>query len=265
MLDLQVEIFILVGIGYLISKLGLFNKQTRKQVTDLVLNIVLPVATAKSFLIKLTPSIMKTTLVVFLVSIGIQGLYFIINKTAYNNQEETKKINLQYATMVSNAGFMGMPFAQGLYGDMGLLYACIYLIPQRVFMIMYSLGYTLPSFVTTTMSSIGGCNTALSMIVIGSILSDVEPREILDKECIYYSFIRLIMIPVITYLCLRWTSLDHIGIGVSVVLAAMPAPSTCAMLANKYDKNPEFASKLIFVSTAFSLVTLPLISVMITL
>ena len=40
MLDLQVEIFILVGIGYLISKLGLFNKQTRKQVTDLVLNIV---------------------------------------------------------------------------------------------------------------------------------------------------------------------------------------------------------------------------------
>ena len=78
MLDLQVEIFILVGIGYLISKLGLFNKQTRKQVTDLVLNIVLPVATAKSFLIKLTPSIMKTTLVVFLVSIGIQGLYFII-------------------------------------------------------------------------------------------------------------------------------------------------------------------------------------------
>ena len=195
MLDLQVEIFILVGIGYLISKLGLFNKQTRKQVTDLVLNIVLPVATAKSFLIKLTPSIMKTTLVVFLVSIGIQGLYFIINKTAYNNQEETKKINLQYATM-------------------GLLYACIYLIPQRifmwsyglshytkadfktmvkkvalhpcligiyfgiVFMIMYSLGYTLPSFVTTTMSSIGGCNTALSMIVIGSILSDVEPRDI---------------------------------------------------------------------------------------
>ena len=91
MLDLQVEIFIFVGIGYLISKLGLFNKQTRKQVTDLVLNIVLPVATAKSFLIKLTPSIMKTTIVVFLVSIGIQGLYFIINKTAYNNQEETKK------------------------------------------------------------------------------------------------------------------------------------------------------------------------------
>ena len=65
---------------------------------------------------------MKTTLVVFLVSIGIQGLYFIINKTAYNNQEETKKINLQYATMVSNAGFMGMPFAQGLYGDTLCLY-----------------------------------------------------------------------------------------------------------------------------------------------
>ena len=36
MLDLQVEIFILVGIGYLISKLGLFNKQTLKQVTDFI-------------------------------------------------------------------------------------------------------------------------------------------------------------------------------------------------------------------------------------
>ena len=38
MLDLQVEIFILVGIGYLISKLGLFNKQIRESMLYLKIN-----------------------------------------------------------------------------------------------------------------------------------------------------------------------------------------------------------------------------------
>ena len=31
----------------------------------------------------------------------------------------------QYATVCSNAGFLGNPVAEGLYGSLGLLYACL--------------------------------------------------------------------------------------------------------------------------------------------
>ena len=45
---------------------------------------------------------------------------------------------LQYATVCSNAGFLGNPVAEGLYGSIGLLYASVYLIPQRI--VMWSAG-----------------------------------------------------------------------------------------------------------------------------
>ena len=41
---------------------------------------------------------------------------------------------LQYCTLVSNGGFLGNPVAEGVYGDMGLLYASLFLIPMRVVM-----------------------------------------------------------------------------------------------------------------------------------
>lgn len=44
---------------------------------------------------------------------------------------------------------------------------------------------------------------------------------------------------------------------VCVCESAMPAPSTVVMLAESYDCNPQFASRLVFVSTVFSLITLP--------
>ena len=47
------------------------------------------------------------------------------------------------------------------------------------------------------------------------------------------------------------------SIQVCVLLTGMPAASTTAMLAQSYDHNPGYASKLIFVSTVLSLITLP--------
>ncbi|MBF1023298.1 MAG: hypothetical protein HXK85_09560 [Lachnospiraceae bacterium] len=45
---------------------------------------------------------------------------------------------MQYGTICSNAGFIGTPIVQGLYGAEGLLLSAVYLIPPRV--IMWSLG-----------------------------------------------------------------------------------------------------------------------------
>ena len=47
---------------------------------------------------------------------------------------------------------------------------------------------------------------------------------------------------------------------VCVLLSAMPAASTTAMLAEKYDGNSAFASRLVFVSTLGSMISLPIIT-----
>lgn len=295
-INLQIQIFLLLALGYILTKKGYFSKQTRTQLTNIVLMIVLPCSIIMSFQMKLTTQIISSTFIVFIISLLIQLFYGILNRILYKKSSDEKKICLQYGTMVSNAGFMGMPISQGVFGNVGLLYASIFLIPQRIFMwssglslftsvnkkdlikkvmthpciiaiyfgiimmILTSLNIELPTFLISTLSSIGNCNTALSMMVIGGILADVDDEHILDKDICLYSLYRLILIPICILIVLRITHIDTLSANVCVLLSAMPAASTTAMLAQKYDKNAAFASKMIFVSTIFSLITLPIIT-----
>ena len=49
-------------------------------------------------------------------------------------QPEDRRKNLTYAIICSNAGFLGNPIAEGVFGSVGLMYASVYLIPQRIMM-----------------------------------------------------------------------------------------------------------------------------------
>ena len=110
-----------------------------------------------------------------------------------------------------------------------------------------------------TIGAIGDCNTALSMIVIGGILSDVPKEKIFDHISILYSALRLLVLPLLIFAILLFLPVESMVRNVCVLLSAMPAASTTAMLAQRYEKDPEFASRIIFVSTLLSMLTLPLI------
>jgi predicted permease len=122
----------------------------------------------------------------------------------------------------------------------------------------------LPGFVISTVGALGSCTTALTMLAVGSILSEVELRGVLDKSCFYFSAIRLIAIPALFYGVLWLCGVDALVRGVITLSAAMPAATTTAMLSQKYDGDAAYAAKLIFVSTALSVVTLPIVGALIT-
>lgn len=296
MIGLQMEIFILMAIGWWLSKTGRLSKQTRSQLTDLVISVILPCAIIRSFQMEMSKEVMMSTLLILLISFGIQILYALCNMVLYRWMDEDRRNCCKYGTMVSNAGFLGMPVAEGAFGSTGLLYASVFLIPQRIFMWSYGLGlfagkgdgkvwkkvithpciisvfiglllmiagsygYTLPSFINDTLKAVASCNTALSMIVVGGILSQVSFRSIFDKDALIYSLIRLFVLPLVILLLLRLTKIPLLAANVCVLLSAMPAASTTAMLAEKYDGNSAFASRLVFVSTLGSLLSLPIIT-----
>ncbi len=111
-ISLQLEIFIIIIIGYIFARKGIITKEVRKKLTDIVIDLILPCAIIKSFMMKLTPEIIRDTVII-----------------------------LKYATIVSNAGFMGLSIVESIYGQTGLLYASIALIPQIIF--MWSAGLSL--------------------------------------------------------------------------------------------------------------------------
>lgn len=298
MIGLQIEIFLLMAVGYILAKKGYFDKNTRTQLTNIILTVILPCSIVKSFQMEVTKELLMNTFMILIISFGIQGLYAITNRVLYRKLPEDRRSCCQYGTMVSNAGFMGMPIAESVFGSTGLLYASIFLIPQRIFMwstglslfakaeqgnvfkkvatnpciiaiyigvivmIAKMYGINLPTPVNQTIAAISSCNTALSMFVIGGILTEVNANEILDKEVFFYSFVRLIALPLIILVTTRLLGLDELPANVCVLLSAMPAASATAMLAQKYNANAKYASKLVFVSTVLSLITLPIITLL---
>ncbi len=296
-LHLQIQLFILAAIGFGLAKAGLLNKTTRKQLTDLVIYVVLPCNVVESFQMEMTREILMSTLEILIIGFLIQGLYAVLNLFLYRKFDPQRQINLKYGTICSNAGFMGMPLSQAIFGQTGLVYASVALLPIRLFMwsaglslytrttkkqvfrtlithpcilaviigfVLMVTGIHLPAVLDETISTIGRCNTALCMFVIGAILSDVSPKTVFEPATIYYAVIRLVAIPAALLGILSLLRIDSLVTGVTVVLAAMPAGTTTAMLAQKYDQAPEFASKMVFISTLFSLVTLPMWALILT-
>ncbi|MFQ8705910.1 MAG: AEC family transporter [Thomasclavelia sp.] len=296
LMDLQIEIFILMIIGYILRKTNIISKENRKSLTDLVIYIILPANIIYSFMIKMDETIIRSGFTILIVSVAIQlgcqvfGKYFFI-KTLPRQQSV-----LQYGTICSNAGFMGSPLIQGLYGLDGLLFASIYLIPQRI--VMWSGGVAcftsakgkdvvkkvithpciiavfigliimigqieLPNYLTVSIKALSGCTMSLSMIVIGGILAEIRFRDVINKLTIYYSFIRLILIPLIVLLGCLIVKLPVLVIAVATVLAGMPAGSTTAILAEKYQGDSKLAVEIVFLSTALSLVTIPILCLII--
>ena len=71
------------------------------------------------------------------------------------------------------------------------------------------------------------------------------------------------MIPTVVLIVLKLIGIRGKLLGVTVVLTAMQAASFTAILAGKFNANEVFALKCVFVSTLLSIVTIPLILLLI--
>ena len=140
MFIMQGMLFALMLIGLLLKRTGLITDGNRGLLSGLVVNVTLPCSIIKSFEMEFDMEILRSCLAILLVALAIQVGAYILSLVLYPGLEPRHKKVLQYATICSNAGILGNPIAEGIYGALGLLYASIYLIPQRIF--MWSLGLT---------------------------------------------------------------------------------------------------------------------------
>ena len=134
MLVLQITIFGTMIVGLIVRKLGIVGPDARKDLTNLVINIVLPCNIITSFITRLSTDLLRECVTIFLISVGVQAFSVIYGKVLYRKESPARSMNLRYGIICSNAGFLGNPIAEGLYGATGLMLASIYLIPQRIMM-----------------------------------------------------------------------------------------------------------------------------------
>lgn len=82
------------------------------------------------------------------------------------------------------------------------------------------------------------------MILVGTILADVRLKDLVSKDTCYYSLIRLFVIPLLVLIGCRIGHAESLVTGVCVVLSGMPAASTAAVMAAKYQTDEIFATKM---------------------
>lgn len=290
LVTLQITIFLLVAVGFVLKRIHIVGPQGQKNINDMVIYVILPCNILRAFLDSPAENGFLSYLEVLIISVFIQAFCVIYGKIAFRKEPEGRQKCLRYGTICSNAGFLGNPIAEGVYGAEGLMLASIYLIPQRIMMwssglavfsgtsdkkqtikkvlthpcilacilgIIFMLAdIQLPPGLDGMVTAVGNCNTAMSMMVIGMILADINIRDFWDRTVVKYTIHRLIIIPAAVYAVCRFLPLDRTAFGICVLLAAMPAGATTSILAEKYEMEPAFATKMVIFSTLLSLPTI---------
>lgn len=291
--NLQGSLFLMILAGAVLKRRGIIDEPGKRCLTDLCVNIIIPCNIIKSCLIEFDLSIMRACGLLLVVGIVMQFFCLFLNRFLFNGFGEQQKKVLQYCTIVSNGGFLGNPVAEGVYGSLGLLYASIFLIPMRV--VMWSAGTSyfvagasdkkkvlhnilthpclvavyiglflmftqihVPEVLASTVKSIGGCNSAITMFIIGTILADVDVRTIINRTTVGFSIFRLVLLPAAALALSHALGLDPVASGVAVIMTGMPAGATAAIFAARYGSDAEFATKCVVLSTLLSMVTIPM-------
>lgn len=297
MLELQLQLIFLMGIGIILNKAGVMTKSSRNGVSELLLSIMLPASVLSAFLgvEAVTPELMHNCIIVVIISAVTHALAVIFGGVIFKSYGSTRQDIMHYGMIVPNTAFIGLPVIGALFGDKGLIYTSMYFIPSEIAMWTFGLalykkddntniikavlsapaadavllglffmltGIRLPEFITKGISSVGSCTTPLSMMVIGAILAEGDYRKIFSRPVLHFSAVRLFIFPILIFIPMKLLRLDSLVIGTALILTCMPAAAATSILADKYDKEPEFATHIVMLSTVVSIIAIPLMTLL---
>ena len=134
MLSTQAILLVYMAVGFYCRKRGIIEKKMQGKLTDFVLRITLPCMIFNSFSMHITLDMLKQAALCLGVAFFICFAAWLGGKVVYNMYPKEKKSVLQYATLVNNAAFLGLPIVKAVLGEAGMFLASIFIIPNRIFM-----------------------------------------------------------------------------------------------------------------------------------
>jgi predicted permease len=292
---MQGTLFLLMLTGALLKRIGIISKEGKICLSNLVIDVILPCTVIKAAFVKQGDNFLQTGFTLLVACTLIELTAFVLNRFLYRRYETERRKVLQYGTIASMSGFLGTPIVEDLYGDLGVLYTAIFLVPMRTFtwslgtsyflnkggtsrrqlvikvlthpclvavfisLFLMITGMPVPSPIRRCIIMIGNCNSAIAMFVVGTILADVNPLTIVNKDSLFFCLIRLIVLPIIQAGICSVLGMEGPALGVSMILIGMPAATTTAIYPALYNGDAVFGTQCVVLSTLLSMVTLPLL------
>lgn len=292
-LNQTIIMLLLIMVGVICSKTKIISKETNKQLSTFVLQVVNPVLILMSFQTEYRSELARNLIITF----GLSVLAFAVMIGAsilFVRKGEGRETAVErFAATYSNCAFMGIPLLNALFGAEGVFYLTAFITVFNFFVwthgvillsgerdfrqvvkvfysptiiaialgiIMFFARIRIPSVPAQALQFIANINTPMAMIVSGVTMADTNVLKLLKKPGIYYiSILKLLVIPIILVAVLSLFNIDE-KVRLTVIIAASAPPAAMGtLLSIKYGRNSLYASEIFTAGTILSIATLPIV------
>ena len=290
------QVFVLsvvVFVGVFCRKKDFFTDEVIRGVTQLVVNITVPCLMItnmqRPFDAAVFAGFLASALLAFAVIFAGMALGFLL----YKNRPRSRRAVLANLTAFTNCGFMGYPIVMAFNPDL-MIYAVGYnvaytvsawslgvllfagksgvsvkrillnpnIIAAVIGIAIFLLEIPLPTIASESISLLGGLTTPLTMLLIGTRVCGIRLSALREMDFHTAALLRLIVIPLAVYALMLPLPIEKSVRDIVFLLTAMPAATVTAMQAELYDGDAVFASRAIAYCTLLSLVTVPVMGML---
>ena len=286
---------VLMLIGYLMARRGAIGPAFTRTASSLVLNVFMVGTILNSMIstgaerdLSNLPEIILMTFMMTLIGYATAWLV-----TRLVRIEPANAPSFEILMGVGNSMFIALPIAGALYGAYAVFIVSLSCIPFNVFLYSYGvwrirgtesgklrvkdmfsipliatllgllilvLDLSVPKVIVDIFSSLSGATMPMSMMVIGASLGSVSLLDAFrNPKLAILSAVRLILIPILTWVICRFLTDDPVLLMTCMIIAASPSAVIVSVIAIQYGRDGVFASEAVQHSTICSIVTIPLL------
>ena len=295
-----VILYCLILAGFAGVKSGVIKQEAKKAFSNLLLYLAVPAMVIHSYISKADRSVLARLPQTFALSVLAILAGLAITMLCTCRMKGKERPILRFACIFSNAAYMGFPLIQALFGAEGLLYASAYVTLFNI--LLWTVGYAMvsgkvrtgevlhsilttpvlwsvllgltlylcrvnvPELIRQPLQLVGNMNTPLSMIITGMLIAGSKPEKLLGNREIYrIILIRMLFIPLVSFLLFRLLSVQGMVAEVVLLLEACPCAAITSVFAVQFGYNEDLAAGSVVITTFISIVVLPLCAMALTM
>lgn len=284
---------ILITVGIVCSKTKIISKESNKDLSKFVLQVVNPIMIFMSYQTDYKPELVKNLLLTFVLSLGAYAVTILLAYLLIPSKKGRETELERFSAIYSNCGFMGIPLVNALFGMEGVFYLTAFITVfnlivwthgiilisgeksmKNIVKVLYSptiiaivlgiitffLQIRLHEVPAKALEFISQLNTPMAMIVSGVTMAETNVLKLLKKGGVYYiCFLRLLLIPSILAALLSPLGISEKVRLTVIVAASAPPAAMCTLQCIRYGRNSVYASEIFTAGTILSVLTLPLV------
>ena len=126
-------LFLLMGIGFLLARIGKLTEKAVSELSFLVLYIVIPSAIIQSFQVERTAELIRTLLMGGAVMAVFYGIHIAVGQLCYRKQPLDIRGPMRFSQVYCNTGFMGLPLLSAILGEEALIFGGLAIVMFNLF------------------------------------------------------------------------------------------------------------------------------------